>query len=136
MRSNKEAKFIFVGERPSRTAVRRGWTWEHGRLAAKSLHDALASIGIDPAEQKYVNLFGDDCERDAGCDEINERIVLIRRLNHRRYKVVGMGRRVCQRLREAEVVHLSMRHPAARGRLRRRELYTSHVRETLAQNRN
>ena len=131
MCSNKKAKFIFVGERPSRTAVRCGWTWEHGRLAAKTLHHALASIGIDPAMQKYVNLFGDRCDWDAESTEINERILLIRRLNRRGYKVVGMGRRVCQRLREAEVVHLSMRHPAARGRLRRRELYAAHVRQSL-----
>lgn len=132
MRSNKEAKFIFVGERPSRTAVRRGWTWEHGRLAAKTLHDALARIGINPMKQKYINLFGDDCEKDAESDETNERILLIRRLNRRGYKVVGMGRRVCHKLREAGVAHLSMRHPAARGRLRRRELYTAHVRQSLA----
>ncbi|MGI8567328.1 MAG: hypothetical protein ACR2LZ_12695 [Pyrinomonadaceae bacterium] len=130
--NNKEERFVFVGERPSRTAVRRGWTWKHGRLAGKTLHDALARIGIDPAKQKYVNLFGDGCERDAESIEINERILLIRRLNRRGYKVIGMGQRVCQRLREAEVVHLSIRHPAARGRLRRRELYTAHVRQSLA----
>lgn len=130
--NNKDERFVFVGERPSRTAARRGWTWEHGRLAGKTLHDALAHIGIDPARQRYVNLFGDECERDAESIEINERILLIRRLKRRGYKVVGMGQRVCRKLRKAEVVHLSMRHPAARGRLRRRELYTAHVRQSLA----
>ena len=129
--NNKDKRFVFVGERPSRTAYRRGWTWKHGRLAAKTLHETLASIGIDPAKQRYVNLFGDECERDAGSDEINERILLICRLNRRGYNVVGLGQRVCCKLRKAEVVHLSIRHPAARGRLRRRELYTAHVRQSL-----
>lgn len=134
--NNKEQKFVFVGERPSRTAVRRGWTWKDGRLAAKTLHEALASIGIDPAKQKYVNLFGDACERDAERDVVSERLLLIHRLGRRGYKVVGMGHRVCHRLREAEVAHLSMRHPAARGRLRRRELYTALVRQSLFGNLN
>lgn len=126
-------KFVFVGERPSATAVRRGWTWKHGRLAAKTLHETLARIGIDPARQKYINLFGDGCERDAEGDEINHRLSRIRRLTGRGYTVVGMGRRVCRRLSEASVAHLALRHPAARGRMRRRDLYIAHARATLTQ---
>ena len=49
----------------------------------------------------------------------------------RGYTVVGMGRRVCRHLREAGVAHLALRHPAARGRMRRRDLYVAHARETL-----
>jgi hypothetical protein len=124
-------KFVFVGERPSPTAIRRGWTWKHGRLAAKTLHDALASIGIDPMRQKYINLFGDECERDAEGDEINHRLSRIRRMMGRGYTVVGMGKRVCRHLREAGIKHLALRHPAARGRLRRRDLYVAHAREKL-----
>ena len=122
MNKDDNKRFVFVGERPSPTAVRRGWTWKHGRLAAKTLHETLARIGIDPARQKYINLFGDRCERDAEGDEINGRILHISRLGKRGYKVVGMGRRVSGILREAGVAHISIRHPAARGRLRRREL--------------
>ena len=120
-----------MSERPSRTAVRRGWTWEHGRLAAKTLHDALALIGIDPARQKYINLFGDGCERDAEGDEINHRLFRIRSMRERGYTVVGMGNRVCRHLHKAGVKHLALRHPAARGRLRRRDLYVAHAREIL-----
>ena len=131
MKKLDDKKFAFVGERPSPTAVRRGWTWKHGRLAAKTLHETLARIGIDPARQKYINLFGDDWERDAEGDEINHRLSRIRRLIRRGYTVVGMGRRVSCRLSEAEVAHLFIRHPAARGKLRRRELYTEHLFRTL-----
>lgn len=133
MKKGDEKRFVFVGERPSPTAVRRGWTWKHGRLAAKTLHEALARIGIDPARQKYINLFGDRCERDAEGDEINHRLSRIRSLTGRGYTVVGMGKRVCRHLREAGIKHLALRHPAARGRLRRRELYVAHARETLSQ---
>jgi hypothetical protein len=131
MDKDDDRKFVFVGERPSATASNRGWTWKHGRLAAKTLHDALTHIGIDPARQKYINLFGDRCERDAEGDEINHRLSLIRRMKGRGYVVVGMGKRVCRRLSEAGVAHLALIHPAARGRLRRRELYDAHARETL-----
>lgn len=131
MKKGDDKRFVFVGERPSATAVRRGWTWKHGRLAAKTLHDALAHIGIDPMRQKYINLFGDGCERDAEGDEINHRLSRIRRLTGCGYMVVGMGRRVCRRLCEAGVAHLALRHPAARGRMRRRDLYFAHARETL-----
>lgn len=133
MNKDDNKRFVFVGERPSQTAVRRGWTWKHGRLAAKTLHDALTHIGIDPAKQKYINLFGDTCERDAERDEINHRLSRIRRMKGRGYTVVGMGRRVCQHLRETSVAHLALRHPAARGRLRRRELYAAHVFQTLVE---
>ena len=133
MDKNDNRKFVFVGERPSPTAVRRGWTWKHGRLAAKTLHDALAHTGIDPMKQKYINLFGDGCERDAEGDEINHRLSRIRRMMGRGYTVVGMGNRVCRRLREAGVAHRALRHPAARGRLGRRDLYIAHTRETLTQ---
>jgi hypothetical protein len=131
MNKDDNRMFVFVDERPSPTASNRGWTWKHGRLAAKTLHNALTHIGIDPAKQKYINLFGDRCERDAEGDEINHRLSRIRRMKGRGYTVVGMGRRVSGKLREAGVAHISIRHPAARGRLRRRELYTAHVREML-----
>lgn len=133
MNKDDNKRFVFVGERPSQTAVRRGWTWKHGRLAAKTLHETLIGIGIDPAKQEYINLFGDRCERDAEGDEINQRLSLIRRMMGRGYTVVGMGNRVCRRLRETGVAHLTLRHPAARGRLRRRDLYIAHARETLTQ---
>ena len=132
MKNLNPKKFVFVGERPSRTAVRRGWTWRDGHLAAKTLHEALNRSGINPTEQEYVNLFGEDCERDAGILEVTGRIQLIRRLMGCGYTAVGMGRRVCKRLGEDGISHLALRHPAARGKLRRRELYIEHVRQTLA----
>jgi hypothetical protein len=133
MKNETPKRFVFVGERPSRTAARRGWTWRDGRLAAKTLHEALSRNGIDPAQQEYVNLFGDDCERDAGGGVIAERIRLIRRLLGRGYTAVGMGKRVCRHLSGAGVSHVALRHPAARGRLRRSELYVAHVRRALTE---
>src|SRR5437870_4749868 len=36
-----------------------GVTWTHGRLSAKTLHEALRAIGLDPSEQLYINLYRD-----------------------------------------------------------------------------
>jgi hypothetical protein len=45
--------FLLCGERPLRTELRKGWQWKHGRLAAKTLHEALRAAGIDPQAQEH-----------------------------------------------------------------------------------
>jgi hypothetical protein len=37
-----------------------GVRWEDGRLAARTLHEALRAAGIEPHRQLYMNLYADD----------------------------------------------------------------------------
>ena len=125
-------KFIFVGERPSRKAAALKITWRDGRLAAKPLFEALRACNLDPAEQQFLNLFGEDPDCDAGTEEIARRARRILRLTQRGWVAVGMGRRVCRELERHQVPCLRIAHPATRGLLRRRDRYRAHIREALS----
>lgn len=119
-------KFVFVGEKRSARAIAMGVRWTDGRLAARSLFQALASNGIDPTDQRFVNLFldGDDYRISGGG------VRLIRQLSLR-LRVVALGRRVADELTRLDIAHRSLVHPAARGAIRRRDRYHSHVRDVL-----
>ena len=104
-------RYVFVGEERSELARTKGWRWEDGRLAAKQLFDALRVNGIEPTDQVYVNIFEGD--------EIPEGTV------------VGMGRRVQAELDKRGIEHKSIIHPAARGKIRNKELYAKHIGEQL-----
>lgn len=126
--------YIFVGERPSHTAFVKGWTWKDGRLAGRTLFAALAAAGIDPAEQKFRNLFGDTPSAPPFItDESRDRA---ERLWEEAYlsgaTVVALGDKVARALTALEVPHKKLIHPAARGAIRARDRYIAHVRETLA----
>ncbi len=120
-------KITFIGEKPSITAFEKGWTWKSGRLAAKTLFDALNALEIDPDTCEFLNLFGDhpDDPELPGEGRL-ERIGAIDGV------VIAMGLKVSRQLELASIPHRTMRHPAARGAGRRRDLYLAHVRETLA----
>lgn len=120
-----QAAFVFVGEQRSPTAIRRGWTWKDGRLAAKTLHEALRAAGIEPARQVYVNLWSDGGELNL--DVVAELLVLDRA----RLTLVALGRRVADNLARFGVSHVEMVHPAARGSIRRSERYQAHVASVL-----
>lgn len=117
--------FLFVGERPSPTAVRMGVTWKDGRLAAKQLFDALMASGIDPLAQKFDNVFL--TEHDTVCLKAVRRIKRLART----HRVVAMGRKVCAVLVEHGIAHQMIVHPAARGRIRKKERYAQHIQDTL-----
>lgn len=123
--------FLFVGERPSRQAVKIGATWQNGRLAGKQLHDALRALHIDPGAHDYMNIWRWP-ERSVldGPDEA-ESIVRIRQQHEHGRTVVGMGALVCAVLRREGIPHLQLIHPAARGAIRKKERYTAHVRAVL-----
>lgn len=116
-------RLLFVGERRSPTAIARGWTWRSGRLAAKTLHEALRACGIDPAEVGFCNLWPDASEvvtphrRRAlrGTDRL----------------VVALGAKVAAELRVLGIPHVAVIHPAARGWIRGRGRYAEHVRVAL-----
>jgi len=120
------AKFVFVGERRSLKAQAMGVRWEDGRLAARTLHDALSAAGYEPLEQFYVNLFRDEA---LVIDETA--LQMLRGLAARGLALVGMGKLVQAALTRFGLPYISMVHPAARGRIRRREVYQAHVAASL-----
>lgn len=115
-------EFIFVGERPSKTALEKGWTWRDGHLAAKQLFEALTAMGIDPLEQEFVNLFHND-------GRINRKTV--KSLVETSLQIVGMGKLVQDNLAEEGIKHLEIVHPAARGKIRAKPVYRRHVKKAL-----
>ena len=108
--------FLFVGEERSARAIEMDVRWEDGALAAKQLFDALNVHGIDPAAQKFTNLF----ER-GGLKAIREHVGV----------VVGMGSKVQKELKKRNIEHVALVHPAARGKIRKKERYAAHVGEQL-----
>ena len=121
--------FLFVGERPSKLAHEKGWTWESGRLAAKQLFDALHACGVEPTKCGFVNLFGEHPQSPLYPSA--DRLAVFRAAAAAGVKIVAMGNRVASWLKGAGIPHRMIRHPAARGAGRKKELYAQHVREVL-----
>lgn len=120
-------KILFVGERRSQTARERGWTWRDGRLAAKTLFEALRAIGVEPTEHAFCNLWSDDAEDVSAYRERR-----LREAEDEGCVIVALGAKVAGGLRHLEIAHVALIHPAARGRIRGRGRYAVHVREVLA----
>lgn len=132
MPERKRGLFLFVGERPSDRAVRMGVTWSDGALAGATLFDALRSLGIDPSQQRYRNLYTSPVRgATTDSDDEKEAVGEIRRELEQGLTVVGMGRIVQQVLTREGIPHLRLRHPAARGRERLRTRYHAHARAVL-----
>ena len=110
--------FLFVGERRSKKAIAMAVTWEHGRLAARQLFDALISIGITPKEQKFANIFEPQGRMKVDCYRES-------------LPIVGMGRKVQKELTRLGINHIAIVHPAARGTIRRKENYAKHIKDKL-----
>lgn len=120
--------FMFVGECRSLTAKRMKWTWKDGRLAAKPLFEALRAMGVDPAQHDYLNLWTDTGSQIVPWQRINR----IRAFaNEGGGVIVALGKRVSDELKRRGVEHVALVHPAARGRIRKRERYVAHVAERL-----
>lgn len=116
-------RFLFVGECPSATAKRNGWTWRDGRLAARQLFDALRVADIDPKKQDYINLFtGPACRVNMAALSHVEQSPLA---------VIAMGRKVERALTVAGIPHTFLTHPSARGRIRLKRRYAKHLRKVL-----
>lgn len=112
-------KYLFVGERRSDRAKRLGVTLRDGRLAAKQLFDALKYCDIDPSLHDYCNWF------EGGKGKVR---------NYREGTVVALGNKVARALRKEGIEHIFIFHPAARGKIRKKELYCAHVKEKLCLN--
>ena len=127
-------QLIFVGERRSSTARRKNWTWRDGRLAARPLFEALSAQGVDPAAQAFVNLWTDAATptiKRSTIEMLRARRDLASRRGHPGVVVVALGRRVDAELARRGVDHVAIVHPAARGRIRKRERYIAHVSDRL-----
>jgi hypothetical protein len=117
--------FIFVGEKRSRTAIRRGYSWYDKRLCARTLAEALETCGVEPHHYTCINVFDDTGELDVHA------VYKIREWSTQGWVIVGLGRTVQQVLTHACIPYRAMIHPAARGPVRRREVYQAHVAEVL-----
>ncbi len=125
-------RLLFVGECRSLTAQRKGWTWKDGRLAAKPLFEALAAMGIDPRQHAYTNLWMDGVPTDLAFIPPARIARLRATLKVKGNVIVALGKRVSANLARLGIDHVALVHPAARGRIRKRERYHAHVKERLS----
>lgn len=125
------SRYVFVGERPSPKAARYGHTWTNGKAAARTLHDTLRALGLDPDAQLYVNLWQTPGLRKP-CEEPHvARVKALRRTAKAGLPLVALGSLVAKELERLGIPHRRMVHPAARGKIRKRERYVAHAREVL-----
>ena len=112
--------------------------WEGGGQCATTLRTALAACGIDPARVAYRNLFEEigqgPCTAVAEPPLVVDRAALaaVRSSQAAGLAIVALGRRVEAALQRAGVPCRYLPHPAARGRVRRRETYRAHVAAVIA----
>lgn len=121
----KHVQYLFVGERRSPLAIQRRVTWQDGKLAAKTLCEALSAAGIPRRNYEMLNLWEDDGTLSALAEQT------VRDCHEAGWIVVGMGRKVQKRLQICGIPHRALTHPAARGALRKREHYQAHVQAVL-----
>lgn len=112
-------RLLIVGEERSERAKQLGLTWRDGGLAAKPLFEALRASGVDPTEVEFTNWF----ER-GGPAAVRKALAAGR-------PVVALGKKVQGALEARRIVHVALVHPAARGKIRKREVYIAHFRERL-----
>ena len=117
--------YTFIGEQRSERAKQLGLVWEDGGLAAKQLFDALQICGIDPGQQHYFNVYMDDGSEN----KLLKRILKTEKI--KRFPPVAMGEKAHQALVSWCIPHLRIIHPAARGRIRRKDRYAAHVQSVL-----
>lgn len=130
---------LIVGERRSRLAIARGASWERGGQCATTLRAALAASGVDPDRVAYRNLF-EELDQQALTDSPEPPLVVdramlatVRAAQARGLAIVALGRRVEAALARAGVPCRYLPHPAARGQVRRRELYRALVATVIAE---
>lgn len=108
-------KYLFVGEKRSDRAIQMNVTWIDKRLAAAHLSKAVENLGIDWNECAFLNVFEDDINDIKSFEGV----------------VIAMGRKVEKTLKNHQIPHLFIYHPATRGSIRNIEKYKQHVREKI-----
>ena len=123
---------MFVGENRSKTAIEKGWSWQECQrtgkpvLCAKPLWDALTEIDLNPNEQIFFNLWDDEWNKNDFIPEI------LKEMAEDGETIVGMGRKVQTELQKLGIQHKEIVHPAARGKIRKTELYRAHLKKVLS----
>jgi hypothetical protein len=119
--------YYFIGEKRSEQAIKNNWHWEDNVSTAKFLLDCLKELGIEQKDIKFYNLWFDDGQLD---DILLDGLYYMSN-NYSKCIVVGMGNTVCNKLDEKEVKYIKIIHPAARGKIRKKENYIAHLKERL-----
>lgn len=122
---------IFVGERQSPKAARYGHTWETRQAASATLHRALHAAGVDVTTVEFANLWGTPGLKDPKRPPSRATLRRLRAAHHAGQRIVAMGALVQRELARHRIPHVPLIHPAARGKMRKAELYDAHVRERL-----
>lgn len=112
----------FIGEKRSEQATRNNWHWEDNVSTAKFLLDCLKDIGLTQDKIIFYNLWSDDGILQEG---------IINELQYTSLIVVGMGAVVCRELDRLNIKHICIVHPAARGKIRNKKLYTQHLQNKI-----
>ena len=124
--------FIFVGERRSRTAIRLGVSWRDGRLAAKTLAQALLRLGLSYDEHYAVlNAYHDPQPESLERQEDEEALAFCQQALLEGSTIVALGTQAHLALYRRSIPHTCLVHPAARGAIRARQAYYAHVQQTL-----
>jgi hypothetical protein len=113
----------FIGEKRSQQAIENNWHWDDNVSTARFLLDRLRELGIEKSDVLFRNLWTDDGVLDT---------TVIKELKANRvFYVVGMGKIVCDKLTDLDISHYDIVHPAARGKIRNKKLYTQQLREKI-----
>lgn len=110
---------LFIGEKRSNKAIQMNVTWKNGKLAAKQLFDALIECKIPLDNCLFYNLWNDD--NSLNIEDLPRSDITI-----------GLGKKVQKKLDQMNIKHLKMIHPAARGKIRKKENYIKHVKDILS----
>jgi hypothetical protein len=121
--------FLFIGEKRSTTAIKMGWTWESGHLAARTLDAALEAAGVHLFEYCCMNILTDTGALDREVLRAIEHSLTKSRLQ---WHVIALGHTASTLLRRHGIPHVMMIHPAARGSIRKKGRYQAHVCTILA----
>lgn len=122
---------VFVGESRSQTAKDKGYTWINCQVTGKPvnsairLFDALRSVGLDPNQQVFFNLWDDEDVLNPVVPEVLKEMAQDGEI------IVAMGHRAGNELSRLGIPHEQIIHPAARGKIASRVLYRAHVKEIL-----
>lgn len=129
-------RYIFVGERPSISAWKFSKQWSDGAYAGKQLKDAIDKIDcLEFADITFCNLWVKPKEMaNPATDELDlvDSIATIVRYSPW-WTIVGMGKIVQNKLDFFGIKHLKLIHPAARGKIRKKNRYLKHCVEVLCE---
>ena len=108
-------KYLFVGEERSPTAIKMDVTWRDKRLCAGHLSKAVESLGVKWCQCAFLNVYEDNIEDIKSFEG----------------PVIGMGRKVERVLKNNDIDHSFIYHPATRGEVRNIDKYCNHFKNNL-----